>query len=119
MLTLIKIALSALIVAAVAEIAKRSTIFGAVVASLPLTSILAMIWLYHDTHDAGRVAALSKDIVWMVPPSLVLFVALPLLIRRGVGFYSALGIASGATILAYAIFSAVIQRLLPGTRAIT
>lgn len=111
MYTLIKIGLSAVIVATVAEVAKRSTVFGAVVASLPLTSLLAMIWLYQDTRDAARVAALSGDIFWLVLPSLVLFVVLPLLLKRGVGFYPALGLASGATVVAYVLVSALLLKL--------
>jgi hypothetical protein len=111
MFTLIKIGLSAVIVGVVAEIAKRSTVFGALVASLPLTSLLAIVWLYHDTHDTARVAALSGDIFWLVLPSLLLFVLLPLLIKRGVGFYSALGLAIGATVIAYVLVGAVMQRL--------
>jgi hypothetical protein len=109
--TLVKIVLSALIVATVAEIAKRSTVFGALVASLPLTSVLAMIWLYHDTRDTERVATLAGQIGWLVLPSLLLFAALPLLIKRGVGFYAALGIASGATVVAYLLVGALMQRL--------
>lgn len=110
---LIKVSLSAVIVAAVSEIARRSTLFGALVASLPLASLLAMIWLYRDTGDAARVAALSNDILWLVLPSLVLFGLLPLLIKRGVNFYPALGMASTATVVAYALVSVVMQRWSP------
>ena len=100
---LIKVAVSALLVAAISEIARRSTLFGALIASLPLTSILAIIWLYQDTKDAMRVAALSTDILWLVIPSLILFVVLPLLIRRGLHVYPALAISSGATVAGYLV----------------
>jgi len=109
--TFIKIAVSALIVASVAEISKRSTAFGALVAALPLTSVLAMIWLYRDTHDTARVMALSSGIAWLVLPSLLLFVLLPVLLKRGVSFYAALGIASGATIVVSLLASLLLQRL--------
>ncbi len=84
MYLLLKSLLSGAIIAAVSEIARRSTLFGALVAFLPLTSVLAMIWLYHESHDTSRVAALSGEIFWLVLPSLALFLVLPWLIRRGV-----------------------------------
>ena len=81
---IIKAALSGMIVAAVSEIARRYPGWGGLVASLPLTSLLAMIWLYRDTHDAERVAELSMSAFWFFLPSLPLFVVLPVLIRSGV-----------------------------------
>ena len=107
---LLKVGISAVLIAAVSEIAKRSTLFGAVVASLPLTSLLAMIWLYQDTKDPAKVAALSSEIFWLVLPSLLLFVTLPVLLRRGVGFYTALVAACGCTVVAYGVMLLVLQR---------
>lgn len=105
-----KVVLSALIIAAISEIAKRSTAMGALIASLPLTSVLAMVWLYQDTKDPARVAALSGEIFWLVLPSLLLFLVLPVLIRRGVSFYPALALASACTVVGYAVMSLTIQR---------
>jgi hypothetical protein len=110
MYLLFKIVLSALIIAAVSEIAKRSTVAGALVASLPLTSVLAMVWLYQDTRDSSRVAALSGEIFWLVLPSLVLFLVLPVLIRRGVAFYPALTLASACTAIGYVVMSLSLHR---------
>ena len=106
----LKILLSALVVAVASELAKRSVAFGALVASLPLTSILVMIWLYQETNDAARVADLSSNIFWLVIPSLLLFLILPALIRRGMNFYSALGAAAGCTVVAYLVISLLVQR---------
>jgi len=97
----IKIGLSALILVAIAEVAKRSTFWAAALASLPLTSLLAFIWLYIDTGDTHRIAALSSGIFWLVLPSLLLFVLLPMLLRSGLGFWFSLLTASAATALAY------------------
>jgi hypothetical protein len=107
---IIKVLLSALIVAAVSEIAKRSSSMGALLASLPLTSLLAMIWLYQETKDASRVAELSGDIFWLVLPSLLLFVALPLLIRRGMSFYPALLLSAACTVAGYGLTSLALHR---------
>jgi hypothetical protein len=97
----IKILLTSAVVVAVAEIAKRSTFWGAAVASLPLTSVLAFVWLYVDTGNTARVAALSHSIFWLVLPSLTLFLVLPLLLRFGVAFWISLGVACIATAMAY------------------
>ena len=79
----VKAALSGIIVAAVSEIARRYPGWGGLVASLPLTSLLAMIWLWRDTQDAARVAELSSSTFWFILPSLPLFLVLPALLRSG------------------------------------
>ena len=76
----IKVVVTAVVVVAVAEIAKRSPLWAALLASLPLTSLLAFVWLYLETGETEPVATLSHSILWQVLPSLVLFVSLPLLL---------------------------------------
>ena len=98
----IKAAISGTIVAAVSEIARRYPGWGGLVASLPLTSLLAMIWLFRDTHDAGRVAELSISTIWFIIPSVPLFIALPLLIRSGIGFWASMALVVAGTLLLYA-----------------
>jgi hypothetical protein len=97
----IKIAVTTALVVAISELSKRSTLLGAVLASIPLVSVLAMIWLYVDTRDAAQVAALSKSVFWLVLPSLVLFLLLPALLARGYAFYASLATSIGATIIVY------------------
>jgi hypothetical protein len=108
-----KVLLTSVLVVAVSEAAKRSALFGAVIASIPLVSVLAMIWLYVDTGDAEKVARLAAGIFWLVLPSLVLFVALPLLLRSGVDFYASLGVSTALTVCAY--FAMVYGLRLAGT----
>ncbi|HWZ23089.1 MAG TPA: DUF3147 family protein [Cytophagaceae bacterium] len=83
---IIKIIVSAFIIAGVSELSKRFTPVAAILASLPLTSILAFIWLYRDTKDIEKVIELSYGIFWMVLPSLLFFIILPLLLKKGIGF---------------------------------
>lgn len=97
----IKIMLSAVVLVAISELGKRSSFWAAALASVPLTSLLAFVWLYLDTGDIQRVSALSHSIFWLVLPSLVLFIALPLLLRSGYGFWISLGVSCLATTLAY------------------
>src|SRR5215210_8829240 len=108
---LIKAAISGAIVAAVPEIARRYPGWGGLVASLPLTSLLAMLWLWRDTHDAERVAELSVSTIWFFVPSVPLFIALPLLIRSGVGFWTAMAIVVIGTLALYALMFWAAPRL--------
>jgi hypothetical protein len=96
-----KVVVSAILIVLISEISKRSSLIGAVLASVPVVSVLAMIWLYAETRDVTQVAALSRSIVWLVIPSLALFVALPMLLSRGFGFYFSLSISVIATVAAY------------------
>ncbi len=105
-----KVIISALLVVAIAEISKRSSLFGALLASVPLVSVLAMIWLYIDTRDADKVAALAAGIFWLVLPSLALFVALPLLLRQGFNFYLSLGISIAITVACYTAMITVLKQ---------
>lgn len=95
--------LSGTIVVAASEIAKKATIFGALLVSIPIVSILSMTWLYNDTKDTAQVADFAEGILWLVFPSLLLFVLLPYLLRRDWSFEAAMGIGIGATMIAYAI----------------
>lgn len=97
----VKVMLSAVIIVAVSEIAKRSSFWAAALASLPLTSLLAFFWLHLETGDPERIAALSHGIFWLVLPSLVLFVVLPLLLRAGWSFWPSMALSSAATAAAY------------------
>jgi hypothetical protein len=107
----IKAALSGMIVAAVSEIARRYPSWGGLVASLPLTSLLAMIWLFRDTHSPERVAELSMSTFWFIVPSLPLFIALPLLIRSDIPFWVSVAIAVAGTLALYAAWFWAAPRL--------
>lgn len=97
----IKVALTAAVVVAVSEIAKRSSFWGAVLASLPLTSLLAFVWIYLETGNTQGIASLSQAIFWLVLASLPLFLILPLLLRSGWPFWPSLGAACAVTVGAY------------------
>ena len=98
---ILKFTISAALIVAVSEVSKRSSFLGGLFASLPLVSVLAMIWLYRDTGDTGKVAALSTSIFWLVLPSLALFVALPFLLKRGFAFWPSLGLGVGVMLACY------------------
>jgi hypothetical protein len=102
--------LSGLIVAGVAALAKRQPAAGALLASLPLVSVLGMIWLWHDRPDAGNMAAHAEATFWYVLPSLPMFLLIPALLRRGIDFWPALAIGCVVTILAYLATVAIAAR---------
>ncbi len=99
----IKAILSGVLIALISEIARRSPGFAALVASLPLVSILGLIWLWRDTSDPSRIASHAEATFWYVLPSLPMFLVLPWLIRSGVGFWMSLAAGCALTVLLYAL----------------
>jgi hypothetical protein len=102
---LTKAALSGVIVVLVAEIAKRSPGLGALIASLPLISVLGMIWLWRDTQDPERMAAHAGATFWYVLPSLPMFLLIPAMLRKGLPFWSALAAGCLLTIALYLLMT--------------
>ena len=107
---LVKIAVTTVLIVAISEIARRSTLIGAILASVPLVSVLAMIWLYVDTKDVGRISSLSISVFWLVIPSLTLFLTLPLLLKQGLNFYFSIGISIAVTVACYWIMVTALGR---------
>jgi hypothetical protein len=97
----IKAALSGIIIAIVSEVAKRYPGFGALIASLPLVSLLGMLWLWRDKPDVPNMAAHVEATFWFVLPSLPMFLLIPWLLRNGWGFYAALVIGCAVTVALY------------------
>lgn len=108
---ILKIFLSALIIVVIAEISKRSSFIGAILASLPLISIIAMIWMYAETKDIEKVSQLSTSIFWLVIPSLALFISLPIFLHKGMNFYISLGFSSLITIMAYYAMIVILDKI--------
>jgi len=106
---LIKLLISSVLIVAISEISKRSSFIGALTASLPLVSVLAIIWLYIDTKDVKQISQLSMGIFWLVIPSLSFFVILPLMIKLNLNFYLALSISLASTVLLYLIMIAFLN----------
>jgi hypothetical protein len=106
----VKALISGVIVAAVSEIARRSPAGGALLASLPLVSVLGMIWLWRDTHDPVRMASHVGATFWYVLPSLPMFLVIPLLLRAGVGFAPALVAGCVLTMVLYLAMVVVLAR---------
>ena len=97
---IIKTLITALVVAGVSELSRRYNMLAALLVSLPLTSILAFIWIYWDTQDNSKIIELSYSVFWLVLPSLAFFLILPFLLKHGLSF----SLAMIASIAVTAVF---------------
>ncbi len=107
---IVKCVLSGIIVAAVSEIAKRSPALGALIVSLPLVSLLGILWLWRDTGDIERIANHAESTFWYVLPSLPMFLAFPAMLRAGVGFWPSMAASCVLTMVLYFITAWAIAR---------
>ena len=106
-----KALLSGILIAVASEVARRSPGWGALIVSLPLVSLLSFIWLWRDTHDPERIAALSTGAFWFFLPSIPMFLVIPVLLRSGVGFVTTMAIACAMTIILYAAMNWLAPRV--------
>lgn len=107
----LKCAISGVLVGVASTLAKRFPGFGALIASLPLVSVLGMIWLWRDKPDTVNMADHAQATFWYVLPSLPMFLLIPWLLRRGVAFWGALGVGCAITIALYLAMTWLAPRL--------
>lgn len=108
---LIKASVSGILVAAISEVARRFPGWGGLVASLPLVSLLAMTWLYVDTRDTVKVAALASSTFWFFLPSMPMFLIIPWLLRSGWSWAATMALAIAVTLVLYALMFWLAPRL--------
>jgi hypothetical protein len=106
----LKLIVSALIIVAVSEIAKRNTGIGALLASLPLTTLLAIIWMQIEGSPTVQIAELVEQVFWLVLPSLLFFLIFPLLLKQGMDFWLSLFLASTTTVTTYLVLLPILRR---------
>lgn len=105
----IKAAISGILVATVSEVSRRSPAFGGLIASLPIVSVLAMIWMWVEGADEARIADHSLATFWFVLPSLPMFLILPVLLRSGVHFVPSLVLSCVVTVALYVLMAGVLR----------
>jgi len=110
MYLIVKTLLTAIIIIAISEIARRSSLIAGILASIPLTSVLALTWLYFDTKNIENVVNLSNSILMLIPPSLTFFLVLPIAIKK-LDFVYSLLFSLIATALVYWIYIFILSRL--------
>lgn len=104
-----KVVISAIVIVLVSEIAKRSSLFGAIIASLPLTSLLAILWMHFEKVETEEIKNLSKSIFWLVLPSLAFFLLFPALLNRGIHFWVSISISVTTTIMIFLVLIWVLK----------
>lgn len=109
-LYLLKFVITSVMVVLISEVAKRSSLAGGILASIPLTSVLAILWLYFDTRNPEQIIVLSRNIFWLVLPSLGFFLFLPLLLRQQMNFFLALLLSLAVTVGLYWLTIFLLQK---------
>ena len=107
----IKTVITALIIVTVSEVAKRSTFLGAIIISIPLTSLLAFIWLYFDTRDYQKIIDLSYGTIILTIPSFTFFIILPVLLKMKQNFAVSILLSIIGTYFIYFIFLFFLKKL--------
>ena len=105
----IKVLITSLLIVLISEVGKRNSIMAAIYASLPLTTILAMIWLYIDSNNVQKVSSLSWNVLLAVIPSHVFLIAFPLLVKAGLNFWFALLLSMILTALSYWLYIMIMK----------
>ncbi len=101
--TAVKVILTCAIILGVNEVSKKDVLFSAILVSIPLISVLSMMWMHHDGTETKKIAQFGRDVFWLVLPSLLLFIVMPLMIDRGIGFWTSLGTGIFITACAYLV----------------
>lgn len=111
MYLLIKTLITTFVIITASELARRYTIASALLISLPLTSILAFIWIYIESKDTNKIIEMSYSVFWLVIPSLMFFLILPWLLKEEVKFYMAVTLSSLAVAGIYGLGFAVYKKI--------
>ncbi|MGZ8209721.1 MAG: DUF3147 family protein [Burkholderiales bacterium] len=99
---LTKYAITAFVIVLVSELAKRSDKVGALIASLPMVTVMVMIWLYVEHQGTEKIANHAYYTFWYVLPTLPMFLLVPYLLRNGLNFWLALSAGAALTIVLFA-----------------
>lgn len=105
-----KYAVTALVIVVISEVAKRSDKAGALIAALPLVTVLAMIWLHVERQPVEKVANHAYYTFWYVIPTLPMFLLMPWMLRKGIGFWPSLGAGCGLTFVCFAVAAFILKR---------
>ena len=107
---IIKLFLTAGIIVIISEVSKRLPLMGSLIASLPMVSVLGMIWMYGETKDLVRIADHAEGTFWYVLPSLPMFLLMPFLLRKGISFPAALSAGIALTGVLYFLMTKVLAK---------
>jgi hypothetical protein len=109
MLTFLKASISGVIIAGASELSKRSPLTGAILLSVPLTSLLTAIWLYIETKDNLKIAAMLSNVFWAHIPTLLFFIICPIMLKAGIHFWISLGVSLTITAIGFFLYAYVLN----------
>ena len=113
---LVKVLLTAVVILLVTKVQLVSDKLSALLIALPLTSVVAMLWMYHDGRGgdmSGRVKGIGDHAFytfWYVLPTLPMFLILPWALKKGIGFYPGLFLNLIGTVGLFFGFSYLVKR---------
>ena len=107
---ILKIFISAGLIVLISEVSKKLPLLGSLIASLPLVSVLGMIWLYGETKDVTRIADHAEGTFWYVLPSLPMFLLMPWMLRKGFSFPATLSAGIVLTGVLYFLMTKVLAK---------
>ena len=108
---LAKITLTVAIIVLITETSNRSIFLASLFASIPIVSVLAILWMHNDGKSGEEIAVFADGVLLLISPSLICFFLLSYLLRNGWDFFPSLGVGIVATVVAYLIFIRVIERM--------
>lgn len=109
MLTVLKALISGAIIAGASEMSKRSPLSGAILLSVPLTSLLTAIWLYIETKDNNKIADMLGNVFWAHIPTLLFFILCPIMLREGFNFWLSLGVSLAVTAAGFFVYAYILN----------
>jgi hypothetical protein len=111
LLTMFKVAITAAVIVALSELAKRWTMVATIAPSIPIGSGMIAVLLYIDTQDGARAGNYAWNVFLLTPPGAVFLIALPLCLRAGLAFWPSVGIGVVLTVIAYYAYTFMLQRV--------
>ncbi len=107
---ILKLFITAVIIVVISEVSKRMPLLGSLIASLPLVSVLGMIWMYGETKDIVRIANHAEGTFWYVLPSLPMFLVMPWMLRKGISFPASLSVGMIITFILYLTMTKILAK---------
>ena len=107
---IVKYLFTAGIIVLVSEVAKRTDLVGALIASLPFVTIMVMFWLWYEGQGAEKISNHAFYTFWYVIPTLPMFLVMPAMMNRGINFWWSLLAGVATTIVMFVVTALVAKR---------
>ena len=106
---LFKLLFTAIIIVIISEIAKHYDRLAALVASLPLVTLITLFWLYYENQPEEKIANHAYYTFWYVIPTLPMFVFFPWAIKV-FGFWITFILSIFLTIVIFFLYSIILKK---------